>query len=585
MGDGTQDIIEHWSKLVPEVDSKAVLNECIIAAVGKGIDDLADHMINQQNEHPAISMDPFREIKHNNYKHLVSEFKSVIPFYYFYEPFVFDGLDRWVFPIQTLNLIKDMDPFLQGVIYPLLIELSNYASSTFYLEVNVALKHNKLIGHTEKEQFEYYHYEYLKDKEYSSKLSSEYRALKRILSERVNSYFEYIFEILCNIQRDIRKISLTFQKGLDALKVQGIKTGIGIQHHRGKTVATIEFIDDFKLVYKPNNMGMDTEYQRVLHWYEENGRHRILPIRKIKIMSQEDYGLAEYIDKKECDSIKEVQDFYTKLGQQVALLYSLNAFSLQDANIIANGSDPVFIDLDILFHPYAIFRETFFALDFQHLKSIDTDQFVQSIGRLPCLSKEGTMSDKVGECYPVLNGKIQGLDNYIDQLLLGFKAAYHVILENKDRYSNWIWSRFARCMKRILLKPLKEYRDLLNASYHPDLLRCEEDRVVFFSKVFADSEEKKRRLIKLEFDALQKSEVPIFYCRLNSRDLYDANEIVHYNFFEMTPQELVQRRVMLFSEENLTDLVKAMGIELIETNNAISKPIGSIFDYKAKPDR
>ena len=58
----------------------------------------------------------------------------------------------------------------------------------------------------------------------------------------------------------------------------------------------------------------------------------------------------EHIDYKSCFNKNEANDFYTRSGNLLCLLYLLNAVDFHHENLIAHGSFPVLVDLESLFH-------------------------------------------------------------------------------------------------------------------------------------------------------------------------------------------------------------------------------------------
>ncbi|GAA0748787.1 type 2 lanthipeptide synthetase LanM family protein [Clostridium oceanicum] len=586
----SKDIKDYWLQIVPEVKNEKALKELVKKASNLDIDYLANTLINKK-----IVNDEFDEVLKNEkfYKldDFALEFRDKIPFYFFYEPFINLNLNKWFKKIQNLHIIDDINVFFKNLIFCTLEKLSIYASRTLILEINIARMNNKLRNVSGSNTFEYYNYRLLNDKDYLCNLYSEYKELTKILLEKTNKYFEYNYEILKNIKNQLGNICEIYKKKLTDLKIISIKTGMGDEHKSGKSVSIINFIKGFKLVYKPRNSIIDSMFQRTLEWIEKKGKNQILPIKKLKVINNDTFGLIEYINHDQCINIEEIKRFYVKVGQLIAVLHSLNAVDFHSQNIIAEGSNPILVDLETLFHPYVKIHSYKFETSSEKLANNIIENSVQSIGILPHFLMDESVSDEVMDISglggskiqkspfksyvvknrgtdhievardnldilpeknnPILRGKAQKSENYVNEIMSGFKASYNVILRNKNEYINWIMDNFKGNINRIIFRPTRNYTQLLNTSYHPDLLRNEEDRIVFFSRIFSNVEDSENQIVGLEFNNLMNNEVPSFNCRLDCKNIYDMKKNICIDYLDQTPLKLVYKRIMNFSEKDL----------------------------------
>ncbi|UAL58346.1 type 2 lantipeptide synthetase LanM family protein [Clostridium sporogenes] len=610
-----KDIKDYWLQIVPEADNEKILKDLVKKACDSDIDYLANSLSNKE-----MVEDKFLEVlnKKKFYKldDFISDFRNKVPFYFFYEPFINLSLDKWFNKIQDLHIIYDINVFFQELILCILENISKYASRMLILEINIARMNNQFKNIPERTAFEYYNYELLNDKHYRCSLYSEYNELTKILLEKTDKYFEYIYEVLGNIKDQLENISIIYGKKLVDLKVINIKTGMGDEHKSGKTVAIINFMKGFKLVYKPRNSNIDKVFQETLEWIEKKGKKEILPIKKLKVINNPTFGLVEYINYNECSNIEETRNFYIKIGQLVAVLHSLNAVDFHCENIIADGTNPMLIDLETLFHPYVKIYSNKFETPSQKLANDVIENSVQSIGILPHFIMDESVSDAVidisglgGEkeqkspfkSYvvknqntahmkvvrenlkipseknnPVLNGKVQQSKDYVNEIISGFKACYNVILKNKDEYIDWIMKNFKGSINRVIFRPTRNYTQLLNTSYHPDLLRNAEDRIIFFSRIFSNIEEGTDGIVRLEFNSLINSEIPCFNCSLNSRDIYDMKENIYNNYLEQSPLEIAYKRIMNFSKEDLSLQLRLIHIAFESKRSDYEKDITPI---------
>ncbi|MBK1813745.1 type 2 lantipeptide synthetase LanM family protein [Clostridium sp. YIM B02505] len=606
----TQDVKKYWLKIVPEASNEDKLRELTKKVSECDIDNLADALLNKEIIDENFN-DILNEERFDRLDQFVSEFRNTIPFFFFYEPYINLCLKKWVALISELDLVYNIEKFFNECIYSLLQQLSSYASRVLILEVNIARMDKKLKGNTDRARFEYFHFSVLNDKKYLSNLYSEYKELTKIMRVKSEHYFEFIYEVLTNIKNNLDDISLVYERNIKELKIESIKTGMGDEHHSGKTVTKIEFINGFKLMYKPRNLKMDIGFQSILEWIEKKEKTNILPIKKLKIINKIDFGLVGYVDNNECKSIKEVEEFYKRMGQLIAILHSLNAVDFHCENIIADGANPMLIDLETLFHPYVKVHYDGYETESQKMANTVIENSVQSIGILPYYLMNEENSDAMLDISglggatdqkspfksyvikdqntdhvevirehlkmepeknnPKLNGMIQKSECFIDNLIDGFKTSYNVILANKEQYYDLIKDIFEGSINRIILRPTRDYTQLLNTSYHPDLLRNYEDRVVFFSRIGSNIDEDKNDIVKLEFNSLLNTEVPCFNCKLNCRNIYDMRGNEYINFLTETPLDTVYKRIMSFSKEDLNLQLRIIEIAFKSKENDYDK--------------
>lgn len=187
-----KDIKEYWLKIVPEAKNEEMLRELVKKSCGLDIDNLANNLINKEIvENQYINI--INKEKHYKLEECISDFRCKIPFFFFYEPFINVNFEKWFCMINDLDIIDNINVFFQTCILNLVEKLSNYASRTLILEVNIARNNNKLKGNTEKEAFEYFHYKLLNDKYYLETFYLEYEELIKIILEKTEKYFKYIY--------------------------------------------------------------------------------------------------------------------------------------------------------------------------------------------------------------------------------------------------------------------------------------------------------------------------------------------------------------------------------------------------------
>src|SRR5699024_2411029 len=105
----------------------------------------------------------------------------------------------------------------------------------------------------------------------------------------------------------------------------------------------LEFTDG-RVVYKPRSLKIDNQFYLFTQYLLKRS------VRKPKMIIREHYSWQEYIVPYSCLSKEEVIKYYYTLGMYSCIIYLLLGIDIHMENIIAEGSNPVLIDLETLFH-------------------------------------------------------------------------------------------------------------------------------------------------------------------------------------------------------------------------------------------
>ncbi len=71
----------------------------------------------------------------------------------------------------------------------------------------------------------------------------------------------------------------------------------------------------------------------------------------MRVLVRDGYGWVEHVAAAACESGEEIERFYRRQGELLALLYVLDAADIHSENLIAAGEHPFLVDLEALFHP------------------------------------------------------------------------------------------------------------------------------------------------------------------------------------------------------------------------------------------
>lgn len=480
--------------------------------------------------------------------------------------------------------VADLERHLRVHLFTHLIRLIN---RTMVLELNVARMQGNLSGETPEERFISF-LERIQVPEHRLALFEEYPVLARQILTCVNHWTNFSVEFVEHLIKDWQEIKELFSPNDDPGTITEIKGGAGDSHRQGRSVIVVKFSSGFHVVYKPRSLAVDIKFQNLLTWLNERGDHP--PFRTLKILNRETHGWVEFVKAQDCSSEEEIARFYQRQGGYLALLYALQAVDFHFENLIASGEHPVLIDLESLFHQQSAEFES------KHSEQIAWDHFNRSVLRVGLLpqriwfSAESDGVDVSGlggtagqltphpvpywesagtdvmhiarkrmempgaQNRPVWAGGEINLLTYSESLVQGFGSVYHTLLRHRSELlaEDGPLASFGDVEVRVILRPTKVYAQLLNESYHPNMLRNALDRDRFFDRLWVDIERQPKlaRVFSAERRDLQGGDVPMFTTVPSSRDILDSTGERVTNFFSQTGMDLVRQRVKEFSDED-----------------------------------
>ncbi|MCI4044842.1 type 2 lanthipeptide synthetase LanM family protein [Streptomyces sp. TRM75563] len=287
----------------------------------------------------------------------------------------------------------------------------------------------------------------------------------------------------------------------------GVEAGAGDSHRGGRSVMLLRFADGTRLVYKPRPLAAHRHFNSLVEWFGS------LPgapeLRVLRVLDRGEYGWAEFVEERPCDSVAETRRFYRRQGALLALLHALDGTDLHHENLIACGPHPVLVDVETLFHPplgparsadpaaralhdsvhrvgllpQLLVGDTS-ALDMSAIgggraasSPIETADWAEpGTDRMRLVRRAGRFTESANR--PRLGGVAADPSAYTDALCDGFRAGYNAISEHRNELlgeGGLLWL-FAADEVRVVPRPTWTYTTLLDESTHPDLMRDAAER-------------------------------------------------------------------------------------------------------------
>ncbi len=484
--------------------------------------------------------------------------------------------------------------------------LSKIITRTMILELNIAKLGGELTGDNSKSRFKSF-VKKLEHPEFALQLLNEYPVLAHCIDDAIEQWSQYCFETLSRLQQDHVDISEKFStKKTNIGQLQTVTGDQGDSHNNGRCVTILEFTSGLKVVYKPRPLDIDEAYNEFIIWLNNQNQH--LNFKYVEVLNQSGYGWCEFIDAKPLSSAEDAETYYYRFGCLLSIMHLLGATDMHFENIIANGDHPIIVDLETLLHPqltqsthYNLLsvgmlpnrlwhtkeqngvdfggisagRESEVAIPFSGILNYNTDEMIWG-------KTKGFLSDS--QNIPYHKDAPLTYENYNEHVINGYKDTYKLLLEQKTvllSFKSTI-QKFVSLPVRYIVRATQYYKQLLSASYHPDLLRDKDKRSDFLKKnllVIADSPVSVQQ-ITAELSCLKSGNVPLLYSYAESRGLYRGNTLIASNYFYRSGKECLQYRLTSLGQQQLNNHICLITSVLTQSFPEESKKLLSDFTPK-----
>lgn len=456
--------------------------------------------------------------------------------------------------------------------------LMTIAQKPIILQLNTLRESGKLEGDTTEDRYHFFCKQAL-NKDILDEFYREYPVLARLLSMYTYNFISNLEEFMLHFNLEKQLIYDTFSINKNS-HISLIKSGAGDLHQRGKSVYLIEFSGGEKLVYKPKDLRIVESFNSLICWI--NKHDDVLPFKTYKGIYKENYAFEEFIEKVNCKTLNEVENYYTRFGQLLAVMYIVNGGDLHMENIIVNGEYPVIVDLETIFQQHtASIKKSNQNASYDVLDYISNS--VMGSGLLPTKMTElnidlsGLSGDeqKLNKKIEVLknigtdtmriyeesgaiiqsaqnivehDGKKVNYKNYLDEILKGFDIVGNVFVKNRDELLD-VLKIFENQKVRVLIRNTSNYARLLQMSYHPYHLQNWLDRENILMNMYNHISENVD-ISKSELEDMLDGDIPIFFNNVSSTDIINSKgEVIKDYYIEESYTKVLSRVENLDSEE------------------------------------
>lgn len=421
----------------------------------------------------------------------------------------------------------------------------------------------------------------------------EYAVLARHIGLTLERWLITTQEFLSRLTQDWQRIHTTFWPDQASPSVVvSLETNLSDPHHGGRTVYSLRFSTDRRLIYKPKDVGVEAAYFDLLHWLNP---HLSLAFKTLRVLALPGYGWVEAAEHLACRDEEAAHRYYRRAGMLLCLLYALEATDCLYENIVASGEHPVLIDLETLMHPR--YQREYFA-DLGEM--VKTQQFGQELlknsvmrtGLLPnwyvgrdgaayigsglgMVTEQATGHQRVstrhvntdrmenyfqevrldpGKSAPYLGERPLALPTYTDDVVCGFREMYQLLLEKRSLFLEGVTPlvELGRQRVRFLHRNTRDYAVSLSVANQPKFLRQGVDHSLVFEKLFKPylrlaQKPQSWPVAEAELFDLERGDIPHFTTIASSRDLEMPNGELLPRYFAVSAYEKMRQRLEALS--------------------------------------
>lgn len=484
---------------------------------------------------------------------------------------------------------------INDIVNAFTINIIQIASKSLVLELNVSKLRNELVGETSEERFHSF-VKLFTEKEKLLDFYKEYKVLTRLLSTKsiftIKNSLQFFNDIFENRDYIYKKLNIDKED-----IIENVNPGAGDSHKQGKSVIGMKFSTGKKVFYKPRSNEVGIAYHKFIDWL--NNHEEILHMSTYEILNFNTFSLEEFVNKEQCNSLQEVEEFYVRFGQILAVMYLLDGTDMHMENIIAKGACPIIVDFETLLHnpiPYKFPDSAYveagkkandlvsntmllpveIKTNFLNKRGIDLSGLSGAEQALPYQVQApiNQNSDKMvysmidvtmkgAQNLPELQGEKINYTEYIDHIVQGFKqTCVNFIKYKNDLLSHQsILNEFRNLKVRIIPRGTSQYFNMISNTYHPDYLRDSLDREQVLENIWSVPYDSKE-IIKSEYEDMINDDIPIFFCNVNKRDLVDSKDRTYTNIFKTDSYSKLISRI---SNLDMNEVNKQISVIYVKT--------------------
>lgn len=325
--------------------------------------------------------------------------------------------------------------------------------------------------------------------------------LLRLIAMLVEQWHSSYGAFLFRLESDRSALSALCAKLPADSRVRHIEWGLSDPHHGGFSVLRLEFDSGDSVLYKPKDLRPDALTADVAAELMNLGCSESLRVPKVIIHA--DYGWAEYIEREQCDTEKEVKAYFRRFGAWLAVFHAMSSSDMHMENFIAHGAHPVPVDFEMILQglrqrPISIDDDT----EARWLASNHLEASVLSVGMLPSYipTEDGSLISmgalepsiypvnrvswqdintprmrlvsssedvRIDSNLPLLNGQTKQVNDYREEFVEGFCHTLRFLCSHGSHIAEFVREKATGIEVRRVVRPTRFYYMLIKRLNDP----------------------------------------------------------------------------------------------------------------------
>lgn len=178
----------------------------------------------------------------------------------------------------------------------------------------------------------------------------EYPVFARLVTTQIRQWQTNVTEVADRLREDRAALAATFTDDERLGAVVDVEPLAEDTHQDGRTITRVTFDSGVTVVYKPRSVGPGATFYEVLDRLNDE-----LPVPEFRIpayVRRDTYGWMEWIDHEPCSDTDAVERYYERAGALLCLCYFLDFSDCQHENLITAGEQPLLVDAETVCHPF-----------------------------------------------------------------------------------------------------------------------------------------------------------------------------------------------------------------------------------------
>lgn len=383
----------------------------------------------------------------------------------------------------------------------------------------------------------------------------KFPVLARLVGDALFFWLINTEQLLVRLSRDYYELASMLHHDDSLGVIVNVSPKLSDFHLGHQAVKLISFSSGAKVIYKPRDMGIEDDFNRLVDWLNEKGAP--VQLRSIRILNHGEYGWAEFVNTSSRSGLHN-SDSLLQYGALLCLAYVLRATDCHYENVIKSEAGPVLVDAETLMNSVSPSKG--------ELSNLFADTPVHTVlntGILPTWSsgRDGQLYDTsaLGNDLETLrDSSTARFATCVGSIIAGFEQTYRFIVEQREiLMASKPFVSLTQQTVRFVLRPTRVYLVLLEHLLEPAFLIDGIDRSIeidALSRAFSPFGEEERRNISFlreEHRSLYQSDIPYFTCRAARQSSTPSNKRTLHVCYERSTSDLVLKRLSMMDEVDL----------------------------------